>query len=213
MATVSVYNLEKKEVGTCEVPEVLVSTEWKPDLVHQVVVAQLANARNHVAHTKDRSEVRGGGRKPWRQKGTGRARHGSTRSPLWVGGGVTFGPRNERILEKKINTTMRRVALYSVFSKKYGDKEIVIVDSFAPLTEQIKTKQFKDTVSKLMEGHKKALCIFSQEHKDLARAARNIPFVSYMSPRSMNAKDILGSSLIIIEQEALGEFVTHCKLS
>ena len=126
---VDVYNKENEKVGTTDLPDTVFSASWNPDLVHQAVVAQQANSRQTVAHTKDRSDVRGGGRKPWRQKGTGRARHGSIRSPLWKGGGVTFGPRTERRFRKSINTKMRRGALFSTLSRKYQDGEVTIIDS------------------------------------------------------------------------------------
>src|SRR3989344_1678996 len=117
----NIYNQEGKEVGKVSLPTAVFGVKWNPDLVHQAVVAMEANARTPVAHTKSRADVRGGGRKPWKQKGTGRARHGSTRSPIWVGGGVAHGPTNEKIFAKKINKKMRTKALYTVLSQKLRD--------------------------------------------------------------------------------------------
>ncbi|OHA15967.1 MAG: 50S ribosomal protein L4 [Candidatus Taylorbacteria bacterium RIFCSPLOWO2_12_FULL_43_20] len=123
------YNQEGKEVGKLELPEYVFNLPWNADLVHQVSVSMMANIRMPLAHAKTRGEVRGGGKKPWRQKGTGRARHGSSRSPIWVGGGVTHGPRNDKIYAKKINKKMKSKALYTVLSKKYKNGEIIFVDN------------------------------------------------------------------------------------
>ena len=125
---VSVYNQEGKEVGKVLLPKEIFEVKVNPDLVHQVVVCQMANRRQPIAHTKDRGEVRGGGRKPWSQKGTGRARHGSIRSPLWIGGGVTFGPRKEKIFKKKIPKKMRRKALFMVLSGKAKENLLLVLD-------------------------------------------------------------------------------------
>ncbi len=137
-----VYNLKNEVVGTVELPSAVFGAKWSPTLVQQVLEAQLANARAPWAHVKDRSEVRGGGKKPWRQKGTGRARHGSTRSPIWVGGGKAHGPRNDRDYSQKVNKKMKRVALFSVLSKKAKDGEIKVFDTLmiaAPKTKTVAT--------------------------------------------------------------------------
>lgn len=126
----TIYNTKGKEAGSVDLPESIFSTQWNADLVHQVVVSMMSNARTPVAHTKTRADVRGGGRKPWQQKGLGRARHGSSRSPIWVGGGVTHGPRNDKNFARKINRKMKAAALYSLLAKKFKDGEILFVDSF-----------------------------------------------------------------------------------
>jgi large subunit ribosomal protein L4 len=123
-----IYNIQGKEAGNITLPENIFGLPWNADLVHQVVTAMQANARGPVAHTKDRGEVRGGGRKPWQQKGTGRARHGSIRSPIWKGGGITHGPRNDKIYAQKVNRQARQKALLVALSRKYKDGEIVFVD-------------------------------------------------------------------------------------
>jgi len=128
---VAVYGAAGKQVGTLTLPEQIFGVRWNADLVHQVVTGMQANARQRIAHTKDRSDVRGGGKKPWRQKGTGRARHGSTRSPIWRGGGVTHGPRKERRYAQKINKKMRTAALYAVLSQKYRDGEVLFLDTLS----------------------------------------------------------------------------------
>ncbi len=137
-----VYNTEGKEVNKVELPDDIFGLSWNGDLVHQVVVSLLGNARDNIGHTKNRGEVSGGGKKPWQQKGTGRARHGSIRSPLWRGGGITFGPRNERNYNTKINKKMKAKALATVLSQKVRDNELILVDSVkfdSPKTTAAKT--------------------------------------------------------------------------
>ena len=126
---VKIYNQEGKETETMELPDGVFGLKWNADLVHQVVTGQAANLRRGTAHAKGRSEVRGGGRKPWRQKGTGRARHGSIRSPLWIGGGVTHGPLKEKSYHKKINKKMAKKALFTALSAKARDNEIIILEN------------------------------------------------------------------------------------
>ncbi len=127
----TIYSHEGKEVGKVALPESVFGLEWNADLVHEVVIGMQANARTSTAHTKGRGDVRGGGKKPWKQKGTGRARHGSSRSPMWVGGGVSHGPRNEKDYSVKINKKVRSKALAIVLSKKQTDAEIIYVDSLS----------------------------------------------------------------------------------
>ncbi len=131
MIEVPIYNQEGNKEGMVSLPEQLFALPSNDSLVHQVVVSQQSNQRRGTAHTKFRSEVRGGGKKPYRQKGTGRARHGSIRSPLWVGGGVTFGPRNEKSYAKKVNKKMQNLALFTVLSQKVRDNGIAFVDTFS----------------------------------------------------------------------------------
>jgi large subunit ribosomal protein L4 len=125
----AVYNQKGEQVGKVDLPESVFQVPWNEELVHQVVVSMEGNARNPWAHTKNRGEVSGTGKKPWKQKGTGQARHGSRRSPIWVGGGIAHGPRNERDYTRKINKKMKAKALYTVLSRKLADKEILFVDN------------------------------------------------------------------------------------
>ncbi len=142
----TVYTTEGKEKSTLDLPKGIFDLKWNGDLVHQVIVSMQTNARTPIAHTKDRSEVSGGGKKPWRQKGTGRARHGSSRSPIWVGGGVTFGPRNHKNFSRKVNKKMKAKALFTILSKKFEDNEIIFVDALN--FKEPKTKEAK----KVIEG-------------------------------------------------------------
>lgn len=207
MTKVSVYNLEGKEAETIEVPSQLFETPWNPVLVHQVIVTQRANSRNIVAHAKGRGEVRGGGKKPWRQKGTGRARHGSIRSPLWVGGGATFGPNKERVFAKNINKKMRQKAVLCALSKKFQEKEIKIIADFQG--EEAKTKQFSQTTKQIRPAKESATFVFSEEHRTMHRGVRNITKTATLSPRSLNAADIMRSKLLVIEKSAVKEIADH----
>ncbi|HVT75031.1 MAG TPA: 50S ribosomal protein L4, partial [Candidatus Paceibacterota bacterium] len=127
----TIYNAKGAEAGTIKLSEKAFGLPWNSDLVHQVMHSMMSTARQPIAHTKTRGEVRGGGKKPWRQKGTGRARHGSTRSPLWVGGGVAHGPRNDKNYDRKINKTMKAKAFLTLLSKKYRDGEVIFVESLS----------------------------------------------------------------------------------
>ncbi len=142
-----IYNQKGKESGKVALPENVFGLDWNNNLVHQVMVSMMSNSRSNIAHTKDRGDVRGGGKKPWRQKGTGRARHGSSRSPIWRGGGVTFGPTKEKNFDKKINKKMSKKALYTVLSQKLKDGEIIFVDNFD--IKDSKTKEAKNIMTDL----------------------------------------------------------------
>src|SRR5665213_1846466 len=147
-----IYNIEGKKAGSVELPESIFGVTWNDALMHQVVTSMQDNARTHVAHTKDRGEVRGGGKKPWRQKGTGQARHGSTRSPIWRHGGITFGPRSDRNYSEKINKQMRFGALASILSKKAADGEVIFVEKIGFAAP--KTKEATSFIRALASGAK-----------------------------------------------------------
>ena len=166
------YNQTGKETGKIKLPEVVFGVAWNTELVHQVVVGMQANARSPIAHTKNRGDVQGGGKKPWKQKGTGQARHGSNRSPIWRGGGVTFGPRNDKIFAKKINRKMRTRALYSVLSRKFKNGEILFVDALT--FDAPKAAQAKMVLDKLA-GVKGFETLTTKKHNAafIALAARN----------------------------------------
>ena len=200
-----IYNKEAKKAGDIELSSVF-EAELNNDLVHQVVVSMLSNKRQNTAHTKDRSEVRGGGKKPWKQKGTGRARHGSRRSPIWVGGGITFGPRNERNFKKKINKKMKNNAFFQVLAQKMRDGEILFVDSLN--FEEAKTKLAKDfltNVSKLegfdtiLTKKKNSAIIANTElNQNNIKAFSNFSNIKTEEFRKLSVLDLLNNKYLII---------------
>lgn len=209
---VDLYNLKGEKIGTVDVPDAIFGVAWKPALVHQVVIAQQANARRPWAHAKDRSEVRGGGKKPWRQKGTGRARHGSIRSPLWSGGGKAHGPTKNRSYEQKVNKKMKKAALFSVLSKKLVDGEIRIVERLPFDTG--KTKELASRLTQFFNLSKRAkkydaLIIPVPGNAQLSRAASNLVKTKVLSPTSLNVYDILNHKHLLIDQNAVSAIQSH----
>ena len=171
------------------------------DLLSQTVISYLANKRRKTAQTKDRSEVRGGGRKPWRQKGTGRARHGSIRSPLWRGGGVTFGPRIEKVFSRDIPKKARRKSLFMVLTSRAEEKDILFLDKLE--IEKSKTKYFAEILNKLLPERKSVLIILAEEDKNLVRAGRNIAGVKIILAKDLNALDLLSYKKVIMLKDAI----------
>ena len=195
-----VYNLAGQPSGTINLDPSVFDVKLNPGLVQQAVTIQMANRRPAIAHTKMRSEVRGGGRKPWRQKGTGRARHGSRRSPIWRGGGVTFGPRSERNFKLKINHKARRKALCMVLTAKRLAGQIRVVESLE--LKPVKTK----TLHKFLIGLKVergGLVVSAKPDRDYRRAAANLKSVDLISADSLNVYDVLKARTLIIAQAAL----------
>jgi len=202
--TTDVYNQKNNKVGTVDLPDKVFKVRWNPELVNQVLLSQLSNRRKPIAHAKGRSEVRGGGAKPWRQKHTGRARAGSIRSPLWKGGGVTHGPTKERIFAKKINKKMKRLALCSILSKKLTDKEIKVISDFT-LADH-KTKNVSSFLKNFFESSKPSILFIPiKGNKNLFWAARNIAKAKVLSPDSLNTYDCLNHKYIFLEKDAIGE--------
>jgi len=205
-----VYSQEGKRVYTVDLPEELFGVNWNADLVHQVVVSMRSNARQPIAHTLGRSDVSGTGRKPWKQKGTGRARHGSRRSPIWVGGGVAHGPTKDKVFAKKINRKMRAKALASVLSKKLSDQEIIFVDEFT--FDQPKTKEARLIMDRLGEikgfdslstKKRNAACIalFEDQTRQVTKKSfSNMGNVSVHPVDSLNPVLLLNNKYLIIEQ-------------
>lgn len=204
-----VYNQQNNKVDTIDLSDRIFNVKWNPDLVHQAVSAHLANKRSPLAHAKGRGEVRGGGKKPWKQKGTGRARHGSIRSPLWKGGGVTFGPTKERIFAKKINKKMKQQALFSVLSGKIKDNELKVIDKFDDGMK--KTKEWEKFLKKITDLKFPTLLIPAISGKNIHRAIVNIKNVGAISPHSLNVYDLLRYKNIILEKEAVEEIDKHYK--
>ena len=202
-----VYDNKGKKIGTIELPDRLFGRSWNPSLAHQAIRVQTANKRKVVAHAKGRGEVRGGGIKPWRQKGTGRARHGSIRSPLWKGGGVTHGPSKERILSLMISKKMRQGAMFSILSRRLKDGEVKVVDSLG--IDEPKTKKLSDVLKHFAEGKENFLIIPNTENKNVYVASRNLDKVKSLDPRSLNAYDLLKYKNILLEKDAVGEIDKH----
>ncbi|OGC81222.1 50S ribosomal protein L4 [Candidatus Adlerbacteria bacterium RIFCSPLOWO2_01_FULL_51_16] len=205
------YNIKGEKAGTVNLPENIFGLPWNADLVHQVVIGMQANARQGSAHAKTRGEVRGGGKKPWQQKGTGRARHGSSRSPIWKGGGVTHGPRKDKIYAKKINQKMRQKALLVSLSRKFKDGEILFVDSLE--LQEPKAKQARAVLAGLskvfgaLSAKKKnvALITLPRAHAATQKSFGNFGNVEVCEVRNLNPVSILGAKYLVMTnpQESL----------
>ena len=200
MAKVSVYNMEGKEVGTIELNDAVFGVEVNEHLVHMAVVQQLANNRQGTQKAKTRSEVSGGGRKPWRQKGTGHARQGSTRSPQWTGGGVVFAPV-PRDYSFKINKKEKRAALKSVLTSRVLDNKLIVVDELK--FDEIKTKKFQAVMDNLKV--KKALVVIADNDEKITMSARNIPTVKTALVNSINVYDILKGDTLVLTKDAVAK--------
>ncbi len=211
---VNTYNQEGKEIGQARLPKEVFQIDLNGDLVHQVMVSQMANQRQGTAHTKDRGDVSGGGKKPWRQKGTGRARHGSTRSPIWKGGGVTFGPKNEKVFKREIPKKMRRKALLMVLSAKVAKGSLILLDGLG--VKQGKTKEIFEVLKKLPCWNKSTLIALSDYDKKMVLAVRNIPKVKVIEFRELNVLDLMRFQYLLMTKEVVGKikemFVKNEKL-
>jgi large subunit ribosomal protein L4 len=202
-----IYNIKGEEAGKITLPEKVFGAKWRSDLVHQVVESMRSNKRAGTADTKGRGEVRGGGRKPWKQKGTGRARHGSSRSPIWVGGGVAHGPLAEKSYKKIISKKMRAQALFSVLSRKLKDQEIFFVDSL--ILPEIKTKNAVEVTKNLAKasGWKflasstkpKTLFAIHKKNKIIEKSFGNLPQLEISLVQNLNPVDVLNHKYLLIE--------------
>ena len=202
-----VYDIKAKETSTVDLPENLFGLSWNSDLVHQVVTSLTTNKRKTVAHVKTRADVRGGGKKPWQQKGTGRARHGSSRSPIWVGGGVTHGPSNEKNFERKISKKMKAKALYTILSRKYKDGEILFIDSISisePKTREAvntlhKLAQVKGFENLLTKKNNSAVIALSNKNLDLERSMRNLGNMEVLEARNLHPLALISHKYLVLE--------------
>ena len=198
MANISVFNIEGKEVGSIELNDAVFGVNVNEHLVHMAVVAQLANKRQGTQKAKTRSEVSGGGRKPWKQKGTGHARQGSTRSPQWKGGGVVFAP-TQRDYTINLNKKEKRIALKSALTSRVLENKFIVVDDFA--MSEIKTKKMQQTLNNL--NVKKALVVCAENEKNTVLSVRNIYGVKAASPKTINVYDILKYNTVVASKDAV----------
>lgn len=199
------YNQSAEKVGTIELADGIFGLPLNQDLLYQVVTSQIANQRQVVAHAKGRGEVRGGGKKPWRQKGTGRARHGSTRSPIWRGGGATHGPTKERNFKKTINKKMMQAALKVALSSKARDGQLFIIDSITleqPKTKEMATimKRFAPILGKLSN----VLLVTPTDSGTVYKSARNLPYLDTIEARNLNPLTLLSANHVILSKDSLG---------
>jgi len=202
-----IYNQKGVEAGKIDLPAKVFSAKWRADLVHQVVEGMRSNKRAGTADTKGRGEVSGGGKKPWKQKGTGRARHGSSRSPIWVGGGVTHGPLAEKNYKRKISKKMRAQALFSVLSKKWKDGEVLFVDSLS--LPEVKTKKALEVIKNLSKasGFKsiatskkpRVLTALFERSEKAEKSFRNLPQLEIVFLKNLNPLDVLNYQYLLIE--------------
>ena len=201
MKSFTVYNLKGEDVGKKELNPLIFNIKANEDLIKQVVDVQMSNARIVYAHTKGRSDVSGGGKKPWKQKGTGRARHGSIRSPLWKGGGVTFGPDKSRNYSKSINKKMKKKALFMVLSDKANTEGLKLVDNFE--LKEIKTKTIAESLNKITGVLKNILIVVDKKNDNIVKSVKNIPRVSVIMADSLNVVDLLKYENILFSLNSL----------
>lgn len=212
---ISVYNSSVDKTKDIEISQRIFGVKPKTEVIHQVVVAQQANARQVLAHTKDKSEVRGGGKKPWRQKGTGRARHGSSRSPIWKGGGVTFGPTKDRNFTKGINKKQKQLAMAMCLSNKVSENSFLVFENIELANG--KTKDLKDWIatvkSKIAEvkDNKKFLLVLDKSDDNINRAVNNLDKVDVILADSLNCVDILNHDTMLASEKAVAKIDQHYK--
>ncbi len=194
MASIKVYDMNKKEVGELELSDKIFGAEYNEALIHEAVVAYLANQRQGTKSTLTRTEVRGGGVKPWRQKGTGRARQGSIRAPQWTKGGVVFAPK-PRDFSKQMNATAKRGALLSAISKKFADGELIVIDGLK--AEKGKTKEM-EAFRKTFGFEKRTVVVMDEPDVNVIRAAHNLPTLSTISVAEINTYAIVSNAIVVL---------------
>jgi large subunit ribosomal protein L4 len=202
-----VYNFKGEKIGEIEVPDEIFNLKVNESLIHQVLRWQLMNSYFPFAHTKTRAEVRGGGRKPWVQKGTGRARHGSIRSPIWVKGGITFGPRNEINRKLKINKKMKRKAILMVIASKFKENKLIIIDDIEG--EISKTKEFDKFFSYFLKPTKTskkketALLVIPENNDKIFKGVRNLPYADTIEARNLNILSLLNHKYLFLLKDSI----------
>ncbi|MDQ5938390.1 MAG: large subunit ribosomal protein [Patescibacteria group bacterium] len=204
---VKLYNWQGEVIGDEKVDTKFFGVKINPVVVQQVVIAQRANSRETLAHTKGRSEVRGGGRKPWKQKGTGRARHGSIRSPLWVGGGITFGPTTLRNFSQKINKKTKAAAFKMVMADKLTSDRLIVVDSYD--MKDAKTKTLQDALKKLPVTGKSVLIVTASAKDNVNLAAKNLKKIETIFVGSLNVVDLLKYHYLVVNKAMLTKIQEH----
>jgi large subunit ribosomal protein L4 len=197
-----VFDVNAKKIEDIEVNQEVFGTDVSEKVIAQYVYSYLSNQRESNADTKDRAEVRGGGKKPWRQKGTGRARHGSSRSPIWRGGGVTFGPMNERNYKKKLTKSFRRAAFRNIFSKLALDSNVSLVDGFTKQKEDLKTKDAVKMLNSFGDP-KKSTIVLTEKNNGMLNAFSNIKNAKVMLISEISGYDLLTGGKILLEKECL----------
>lgn len=210
--TADILNLKNEKVGTIDLPERVFGVAWNESLVKQVLISQGANARDPWAHVRERSEVAGSGKKPWRQKGTGRARHGMISSPLWVGGGKAHGPRNDKDYSQKVNKKMKSAALFAVLSKKWKDGEVKVLDTL--VTEAPKTALLAGALRNILnmkKGSKRydALLVPAGTSPIVFRASSNLQKAKAIDASSLNIYDIMNHANLLLEKESIAVIEKH----
>lgn len=198
---IDLYNQKGQKSGSIDLPKEIFEVEIKPELIHQIATSQASNQRQGSAHTKDRGEVAGSNKKPHAQKGTGRARAGSKRSPLWIGGGTTFGPRNEKSYKREIPKKMKRKGLFMTLSGKVRDNELVVLDELK--LDKIKTKDFANIVKALPLKDGKTLFAISAQDEKIIKSAANIKNISVIQARDLNVLDLLSRKYIVITKDGI----------
>ena len=216
---ITTYTCEGKKSVDAAVPAYMFQLPWNGDLVHQVVTSMQSNARTGLAHTKGRGDVSGGGKKPWRQKGTGRARHGSSRSPIWIGGGITHGPNKEKNYDKKINRKMKTKALFVTLSQKLADNKMIFVDDFK--MAEIKTAGAMRVMEHLatIDGfttlntpkHNNVLVLVPEKTPEIAKSFRNLPHVTVKEIRNVNPVDVMTYRYLIVEKPIVSTDILSLK--
>ena len=205
-----VYNQKGEKMGEIELSESIFGVKLNTNLLHQVAISQMSNRRQSNAHTKDRGAVRGGGRKPWKQKGTGRARHGSIRSPIWIGGGVTFGPTNEKNYKKIIPKKIKRKALFMVLTEKLKSNTLIIVNDIN--LSGVKTKEMFQIINTLFKNLNlkkgKTFIALPEYNENIIKSARNITDLKTIQSKDLNALDLLNTKYLIMPQKSIDSVVS-----